>query len=342
LTVKEIKEDIIRALFSRGIYTKKAGAIQYLTKCPYCGDKKDPTKAHFYLRINPEDNKKIVYDCFLCPAQGVMTYETLELLEIDGIEKDAMEFFNKTTDAIDLKGINNENKEVNFDFKLPKVKAGEKTKYIENRLGIHLTEQDFEDLRIITSFKDFILMNGIKKLTCKPKMALMLDKDYVGFLSNKNSHILFRDITEKHNISWTKYPIMPESSNNRIWYSIKNAIDIMSPEIITINLSEGIMDTISIAYNLDYKKENVLNITVSGKQHIGMLKYLIDMGLVGSNIIINIFSDSDHTDDTSLEYYQKHFTKYTYIFGEVNIYYNLAYKDCGVSRDKIKLKRYRL
>ena len=92
----------------------------------------------------------------------------------------------------------------------------------------------------------------------------------------------------------------------------------------------------------------MLNILVCGKRYVGVLETLIDMGIVGDNIIINIFSDNDemynekNKTPTTPKYFSYILRKIKYVFKEVNVYYNLIGKDVGVSKDKIKLKKYKI
>ena len=167
-----------------------------------------------------------------------------------------------------------------------------------------------------------------------------MEDKYVGFLSNNNSHILFRDTTDSQKIRWYKYPILKESANQKIFYSMKSSVDLYTQEKIIINLSEGVMDCLSIAYNLNNTGDNALNIAVCGKFYIKMIKRLIGMGFIGDNIIINIYSDKDYTFDTSLESHKRILKRYKYLVKEINIYYNLLNKDCGVPKDNIKLQKY--
>ena len=122
---------------------------------------------------------------------------------------------------------------------------------------------------------------------------------------------------------------------------MESTVDLYTEDEIIINLAEGVMDTISICHNLDfYQRDNVLNISVCGKHYTSILKYLFGMGFVGTNITVNIFADRDGTTDTSIEYYKKIFKDYAYFVRRINVYYNLASKDCGVPKSKIALEKH--
>ena len=350
MTNKEIKLNIIDALASRGIYFKQVNDVEYRTRCPFCGDSDNINKGHLYIRINPEDNYNIVYHCFKCEESGVLTDDILSEFDIDDISlKSELITLNKTAKKVDSKNISSNSKIMFFNYYVPdKIKRGPKTEYIEKRLGMPFSDKDFKKMKIITSLKDFLIYNNIFTLSVDRKIASMLDRDYVGFLSFGNSHILFRDITDKNEFRWIKYPITKESKNNRLFYSMEATIDPLTTEKMVINLSEGVLDILSACFNFGFDDPNIMNIAVSGKYYDRLLLYLVDLGIVGSNITVNIFSDNDamynkkNKNPTTIEYYRKLLKKYKNLYGEINIYYNLLGKDIGVPLDQIKLKHYKL
>ena len=352
MTNKEIKENFIDALFSRdGIYTKRVNDVEYRTRCPLCGDSsKNENTGHLYIRVNPDDNRPIEFHCFLCEEGGKLKPSMISLLGIDDqIPTESIKSLNKSSNKIDRKGIIDGISIKTFDYKLPLIRRGNKTEYIENRLGLEFSDEDFQKMKVITSLRDFLIYNNINKLTCTNQIAFNIEEKYVGFLSYGNSHILFRDITEKEKISWFKYPITQESTVNRIFYSMASEIDLFTNGEIIINMAEGVMDIISANYNLGYDGDNVLNLCVSGRYYASMLIFLISMGFVGSNITINIFADNDEVfnnknsvQTTSIDYYRKILKDYKHLFGKVNVYYNLKKKDIGVPRNDIKLQRYQI
>lgn len=350
---QQVKEDFIQALFNRdGIYTRKVNATEFRTRCPFCGDSaKNMNTGHFYIHVNPYDNYPIQCHCFLCESGGILQPSALQLLDIDDPSlKSGISTLCKTSAKLDRKGIVNEIQMKSFDYRLPDIKIGPKTKYIENRLGLGcLPMEEFKKMKVITSLRDFCVLNKIKKLTCSNQIAFKLEEKYVGFLTYGNSHILFRDITDTEELSWVKYPITNESTANRIFYSMESEIDIFTNEEITINLAEGVLDILSANYNLGYNTSNILNLCVSGKYYDSLMLFLVSLGFVGSNITVNIFADNDQqfnkknkNNTTTIEYYGKILRNYKYLFGKINIWYNLASKDIGVPRDKIKLQKFHI
>ena len=349
MTNNEIKIKFIDRLNSRDVWVKKKSEVMYLTRCPFCGDSADPTHGHFYIKVDLSDNSNIVYKCFKCPACGVLDKDVCERLDISDIDMlTDITMLNKTADRKDTKQIMGESFNM-FDYTLPTPIYNRKIQYIENRLGIRLTEEDAKRLKVITSFYQFINENKIKELTCSPGVAKMFEENYVGFLTYGNSHILFRDITGKMDISWIKYPISRKSMENRIFYSISSQIDPFTEEPITINLCEGVLDAASIYFNLKYDKPNTITIAVTGKYYEPIVRFLIGLGLFGSNVQLNVFADNDSVfnkknkqKDTNIEFYRKIFRNTKYLYKSIKVYYNIKSKDCGVPLDQIVLKEYKI
>lgn len=338
MNTHDFKQRLINRLMDRDVFTRRVSDVEIQTRCPFCGDsQKTQRDGHFYIRVDVRDNNPVVYNCFKCPAQGVLTYDDLELLGIEGSEfKDGFKTINKN------KYKPKDTAERFFSFKLPNPKDLNKIRYVENRLGYNFKKDELQDIRIITSLKEFLKLNDVGYITVPDYVAYNLEKNYVGFLSYGSSHILFRDVTDREKYKWVKYKILTESSDNKVAYSIASHADLYTDDDIIINLSEGVMDCLSIAYNLDMHGDNILNFAVGGKNYLNFVKTLLSKGFIGDNIVINIFSDNDDTNDTSIQYHKKVFDEYKYFVKEMNVFYNCVEKDCGVPKERIKLVKHRI
>ena len=49
-----------------------------------------------------------------------------------------------------------------FDYKIPEIRDRSKLHYIEDRLGLSFTDDDFSKMKVIPSLYDFLCMNKIK------------------------------------------------------------------------------------------------------------------------------------------------------------------------------------
>lgn len=347
---KEIKLAFIDSLYSRGEYIRQVNDVQYQTRCPFCGDSKTKLNTgHLYIKVNPEDNYPMVYHCFKCEESGIVNDSFLMAMDINDINlKSNIVSLNKTSDKIKGQKFFNEDKIINFGYKLPEIKDYNKIRYIEDRLENTLSNEDISKFKIITSLRDFLVFNNIKEISMDNYICHNIEKNYVGFLTFGGAYILFRDISNKQYYKWIKYPVTEESRGCKLFYSIENSIDVFIRENININLSEGVMDILSLYKNLEYNSNNDLNIAVGGKQYLPILNTLSGMGFVGSNINLNIFSDNDVVfnkkakNPTDVGYFKKLLNRQKYLYGNTNIYYNLIDKDIGVGLNKIALKKYKI
>ena len=343
----DIKERIRDAISARGVYFRKVNNTQYLTRCPSCGDKLDnPNTGHLYIKIDTTDNSPIVFQCKRCPFSGVFTRDTLELLGIsDDILTKELESMNKNCAKYDAKNIANQKSTV-YNFKLPTADpSSDKLLYVYDRLKCNFSQKDLTDIRIIDNFREFIKINELQN-TIKPKDVYILKNladNYVGFMSNNCTHILFRDITDNQKYRWVKYNIIPNANIiGKMFYAIASDVDIFTDDTIEINLSEGVFDILSVAYNLGHNNTNTVNIAVGGSSYKSTLLDIIGKGIIGSNVTVNLFSDNDNTEQTSIEHHRKVFHDIKLLFGNFYVHYNRKYKDCGVPLEDIILKSYRL
>jgi hypothetical protein len=143
-----------------------------------------------------------------------------------------------------------------------------------------------------------------------------------------------RNTVNNSNKRYEKYPIFYSLDNTRQFYSIPNIIDILTPEYTEINIAEGVFDILGIFYHLKGgDRKNKIYVAVCGSGFNNVIKYLINLGVFGNNIILNIYSDSDK-EVSHYKYIKKNLSVW---FGEMNIYYNSIGKDYGVHEEKIKL-----
>jgi hypothetical protein len=202
-------------------------------------------------------------------------------------------------------------------------------------------------MKVITSLYDFMMANGIKTSPFNKEHRMMLEKDYVGFLSSGNSHILFRDITDKNKYPWIKYPIEEDSMKNRVYYGLSSEVDVFSEDPLTINLSEGVFDALGIKHHFN-QNQNALNFAVLGKNYRAIITHMIDLGLVGSNVTLSIYADNDmmYSNSTnkssSIDSYRNMLKPFTPLFKDVNLFINLKGKDYGIPKEGIILDKKRI
>jgi hypothetical protein len=213
-------------------------------------------------------------------------------------------------------------------------KTFRKLKYINDRLGVELSLEEWVKLKTVFNLGDFLRTNDIDTLTVKKERAKELHEDYVGFLTAKNEFINCRDITGTHK-RYDKYSIYKNLDNTRKMYTIPNNIDLLTTDTITINIAEGVFDILGVYFHVfNREMHNTVYAAVCGSGYITVLKYFIQMGIFG-NVVVNIFSDSDKTPS----FYENMKEELKDWVSKFNLYYN-AYpkeKDFGVPKNKIDM-----
>ena len=304
--------------------------------CPFC--LKDTDHGHLYITIDENSDMPILYHCFRCEMAGVLNGEVLRSLGIRDLKLSSnLLTYNKRSANYNRSKrlISNQ-----IHMKIPESKETYmwKKEYIERRLGIQFSFEELEELKCVFSLGDLLNNNKVERVQCNKETALTLNKDYVGFLTCKNEFVIFRDCTNSHDKRYFKYPIFNDLDNTKKFYTIPNEIDIMAEDNIDIVLAEGVFDILGIYYHVfNKKKDNMIYAAICGCGYETVIKYFVQLGLVGSNICLHIFSDTDK----NRRFYEKMFekSKLKDWIGDVTLYYNSTpgEKDFGVHKDKITL-----
>lgn len=334
-----VKEEILDRLKSIRSF-RSTSLHQYCMRCPLCGDsQKDPNKARFYLKINLNDDSHIVYYCHNCGETGILKPETLRSMNIHdmGLNNRLLNY-NKTASKQIRRQYGVKKKKLKINIPIPENTERNliKKQYIEDRLGVKLSFEDTCEFKTIYSLVQFAKVNNIEQLTVQKNRAIRLNNDYVGFLTANNEFINYRDITNKNKLRYDKYTIVPDLPDTVKFYSIPTRIDISNTEDIYINIAEGVFDILGVFFHVRKKcVENNVYVAVCGSGYMSVIKYFISHGFIGSNIHINIYSDSDKDP----WFYNKINTEIKPWVGSINIYYNAIGKDFGVPKDHIKLTK---
>jgi hypothetical protein len=161
------------------------------------------------------------------------------------------------------------------------------------------------------------------------------NQDSISFLSDDKSTLLTRFFSDEHP-RWKKTKLI--QSADKAFYTIKTTIDLLSQDIITFNIAEGVMDIISVYKHLTPNKSNNVYLSTLGKNYESGIIYAISHGFVGDNVILDIYIDSDIDEKILI----KSFKKYKWLYKRISIYKNINFEDFGTHYDKIKIIEYRL
>jgi len=300
---------------------KKINSEEYRIRCPICGDSQKNLKdAHCYLKCSLKLDEPILYNCFLCNSHGAINKQFLDNL---GIDNKFDEILNKQKYNRLMSLKNNKNIELG-DISLIKYQM----KYLEHRLGKGLNINDFLLFRIVCDInilKDYITEDRIKHI-------LPNNDTSISFLSDDNSLLLNRAFYENMGYRWKKIKLFENDMQS--FYTIKTTVDLFNKLIL--NIAEGIIDVISIYKN--FKTDNDVFIATLGSDYISGIDYAIAKGILGENVILNIYIDND-INEKNLKFKLK---KYRWMFKDIYICKNLLSKDVGVKIDEIQLVKIKI
>ena len=311
---------------------------QLALRCMFCGDsKKDPRKTRFYVQTNLNNDKPILFNCFNCGENGILTPSVLRTFDINDLQLNSnLITYNKNIHKNFNKIFNITDNKFNYRVPIGRYDTSDEIKkqYIEDRLGVSFTFEELQKLKVVFSLEQLLSTNNIETVTTSKKRANLLNDDYVGFLSVRNEFVIFRDITNKNQLRYDKYSVVPTIDNTRKFYTIPNKIDILTNEPIDINLAEGTFDILGVYYHVKNKKiKNQVYAAVCGSAYTSVIKYFISLGLIGDNINVNIFSDADK----DYFWYSKMVKELSPFVNSINIYLNTKSKDFGVHKENIDL-----
>jgi hypothetical protein len=342
MTREEMKLELRERLLELP-YSKKVNRDQIVARCVFCGDsRRHSNGAHLYIKISEKEDEPILFNCFLCNMGGVLTPQLLKEFEIRDLQlsSNLLSYNNKAMKEMNKSlGVKNNNIELKVPaYKNESDKIRLKKEYIENRLGIEFTYEDLYRLKTIFNLKDLLRFNELKP-TKKPDDMDLLDNNYVGFLSCKNEFVICRNTVNDKNRRYDKYSIFKSLENTRKFYTILNTIDLLSTEKIEIHIAEGVFDILGIYHHFHNKdKANKVFAAVCGSGYMNVLKYLIKIGIFGSNVDINIYSDSDKTE----HYYVPIKKELSPFVNKINLFHNAIGKDYGVKKEEIRLMKKKL
>lgn len=324
-----------------------------LINCPLCiREGRIDNNHHMSISLGNE-GKPILYNCFRNTThRGILTSDVLLNL-ISGSNKivepsllESIDEYNKHISHYSRYKLNKDNK-LNIDNINRNLEINEyiemKRRYICNRIGLNLSIEELSKNKIIFSLKDLLWKNYINKYTRDIRVIDGLDKYFVGFLSNNNNSISFRnmvhnklDLGNSLNYRYIKYMITP--GNSAGYYIIPSICDITKRNEIII--SEGHFDILSIFYNIyNGDRNNRIYICIGGNSYLNIIKYILcEIGLIDP--VFHVFIDNDINKNilTSIK------TILSPLNLEVYIHMN-GYnkeKDFGVPKEKIKDYSYRL
>jgi DNA-directed RNA polymerase subunit RPC12/RpoP len=342
---QELKQDIISMLKTKSVYIPNTAGTKHTTRCPYCGDSHNESHGHFTILIDVESDTPMLYKCLKCDIKGLLTDSVLEELGfyVSSDMHSLLKSFNKKISKI-YKLINMEFESYSVPLYLKTYANQSKLDYINNRLDTDINMEEAKDLKLVLNLFDFMKFNNIESLQGMAfKQLKTLNESYVGFLSNNNNCITFRNITDNDRLMrYFKVILNPKNINQNTFYSIPNSIDLMYTHDINIRIAEGTFDILSVFKNLVKNKNNEYYFASCGFGSNVIIRYLIHNG-INTGLNLHIYSDNDKTDDDHRKYLFKN-SSVSYWLDHIDIHRNQFNneKDYGIPTNRIIDSRYRI
>lgn len=320
----DMKQEIMNVIEENVDIFYKVNKIQYRIRCPICGDSnKNPKDAHCYIKCSNDPSEPLLYHCFLanCNAKGIVNGRFLRKIGIRS--RDIITKVDSMDNAVYNRIPSLKEADINIILGNPDLQSPQ-ANYIESRLGTRFTIDDYNKFNIVWDMKliyPYISDNRVKN-------TLPSNNDSVSFISSDKSLMLTRYFSDDGS-RWRKIKLF--KSDSKSFYTIKIPIDIFTKDNITVNIAEGIIDVISIYKN--FNDPNAVYISTIGSDYVGGIEYAIAKGLIGNNVTIKLYIDSD-IDESILK---RRIKRFKWLFNNIYICKNIKQKDVGVKINDIKL-----
>lgn len=320
-----------------------SGGKEVVCKCMYCDDRHE----HMYISIPQSPNEPSFYNCFRCPAQGVVTPATLNDWNCyDDMMAIALLNHNKNIKIIP-KGTNRNVLNINYHYITINDGSIKKLDYINKRLGTKLSFRDTIQLKICLNIYDILNQNSNLSYTRNARDIQLLNEYFLGFISLDNYFINFRRIVDEGIVSnkyldsrYFNYTLAENPDNTERFYTIPFTINFASPNRIPIHIAEGPFDCLSIYLNVRNKAEGIYT-SISGNNYASLVRhFVLAIGLHYSEI--HIYPDNDKSGN---DWKMKEVTDLCRPLGiPVWIHRNMkpGEKDFGVTPDRIQETIYQL
>ena len=313
-----------------------SGGKEIVKRCHICGDSRDKTDAHMYIGIK---DGKIWYNCFKCNSGGLVNslflrnmgcYDPNIIISVQEQNKSNRDSAMPYSEASRTRFVNtNPLYDISYDEITQR-----KLDYLEKRIGLKANIYDAKKYKMILNLKRFLVLNNITQFTRYPDIMDLLDKYFIGFLSMDYTYIILRRIIPEGNLPknidtrYVNYNIYGLESGSK-FYTIPAQIHTASP--ISIHVSEGIMDILSIRHNVSNDNNGIFS-AICGKSYSSLVRYyVVNHGFI--NFDLHLYMDNDVNDSSILRIRDDLSLYNTKIF----IHRNTApgEKDYGVTRDRI-------
>lgn len=283
--------------------------------CPWCEYNQEKDHYHMYISLDTP-----IFHCFRanCEKSGILgkLIKVLEGHDISEkfVDRDALQQITKQRELF----INKEIKQVKLQ--LPPINPSKfmlKDMYIKQRLKFaNISTTSLKGL--IYDLEEFIKINNLNIDSTLYRLKEYLQANFVGFLTENNTTVLFRNIDHSHSMSFFKHKM--QQDNFLDYYKVPGYNN-NSKKIV---LAEGIFDilTESLFDSLNIKRDVKLYASALSSKYISLIHSIIFHEQIFKPEVI-ILSDQG----ISLDYYKKMKKYNSHIIDNLTVYYNKGGKD---------------
>ena len=286
-----------------------------IIQCPWCEYGQEKDHYHLYIGLDAP-----IFHCFHggCETSGVLSKLMKKIAGHDisdtFIDKEKVKEYEK------LKNVFVEKDEKLKGIKLPPLNSSSFTAkefYLQKRLKFfNIDSKNIKGL--IYDIHEFININNIPVDESLFRLRDYLHNNFIGFLTEHNTSVMFRNIDDGHTMRFYKLKI--QSSNFLDFYRLPGS----NPNSSKIVLAEGIFDifTANIYDHLNIKNDIKLYASVLSSKYLGLIQSIVYHEQIFRPDVI-ILSDKG----IEIEYYKKLKFFNQHIINTLSIYYNKSGKD---------------
>lgn len=308
------KDDFIPYLKDRLGVTPKITSKNIIVSCPWCEYKEEKDHYHLYIGLDIP-----IFNCFHagCNHHGFLG-KFISKIEGHDITKNFVdqELINKAAQS---------RKEFRSDENIKKLKIPElhpdsypyKQLYIQKRLKFaDIPTKHIKGL--IFNIHEFLNINNIPMNETLTRLRDYLHNNFVGFVTERHSMVIFRNIN--HIEPMAHYKLFIQKTNFLDYYKLPGN----KKESNRIVLAEGIFDiyTEQIFDFLNIKRDVSLYASVHSSKYLGLIKSIIFNEQIFRPDVV-ILSDNNIDE----RQYQNLITYNPHLFNSLTVYYNKYGKD---------------
>lgn len=284
-----------------------------ICRCPWCEYGKEKDHYHLYISLEAP-----IFHCFHanCEEGGFIGKFLTKLDGYDSsdkyIDKERIKKFKK----VNLES----NKIKDLNIILPKLninKFSYKSLFLKKRLGF--PQIDLESVKgLIFDVNEFLKINDIAITSTLFRIKDFLHSNFIGFLTEHSSMVIFRNMDSKSSFKFFKLPI--EYTPFLDYYKLRGN----NPNSNKVVLGEGVFDIFSEQLNNILNIKNSVNFyaSVLSSKFLALIKSIVFYEQIFRPEIV-ILSDRG----VDLDYYKKMKYYNKHIIDKMTVFYNTTGKD---------------